>query len=59
LIDAGVSPFGQPYLVLEHVDGEPIDRHDTRGLDGSAHSPLPDALTPLPTHTELNRPSGY
>jgi serine/threonine protein kinase len=27
LIDAGVSPAGQPYLVLEHVEGEPIDRH--------------------------------
>jgi eukaryotic-like serine/threonine-protein kinase len=26
LIDAGVSAGGQPYLVLEHVDGAPIDR---------------------------------
>jgi serine/threonine protein kinase len=26
LLDAGVSPGGQPYLVLEHVEGEPIDR---------------------------------
>jgi eukaryotic-like serine/threonine-protein kinase len=26
LVDAGVSPSGQPYLILEHVDGEPIDR---------------------------------
>jgi serine/threonine-protein kinase len=26
LIDAGVADGGQPYLVLEHVDGEPIDR---------------------------------
>ncbi len=25
LIDAGVSPLGQPYLVLEHVAGEHID----------------------------------
>jgi serine/threonine protein kinase/Tfp pilus assembly protein PilF len=25
LIDAGVSTTGQPYLVLEHVDGQPID----------------------------------
>ena len=33
LIDAGVSPAGQPYLVLEHVDGERIDRYcDERGL---------------------------
>ncbi len=27
LIDAGVSSLGQPYLVLEHVDGERIDHH--------------------------------
>src|SRR6185295_17532586 len=25
LVDAGVSPTGQPYLVLEHVDGQRID----------------------------------
>jgi len=25
LLDAGVAPTGQPYLVLEHVQGEPID----------------------------------
>ncbi|MGH9523284.1 MAG: protein kinase domain-containing protein, partial [Terriglobales bacterium] len=34
LRDAGVSPSGQPYLVLEHVEGEPIDRYcDRRMLD--------------------------
>ena len=34
LIDAGVSPVGQPYLVLEYVPGEPIDRFcDDRSLD--------------------------
>ena len=34
LLDAGVSASGQPYLVLEHVDGEPIDRYcDHHGLD--------------------------
>jgi serine/threonine protein kinase/Tfp pilus assembly protein PilF len=27
LIDAGVSPTGQPYLVLEYVDGLSIDRY--------------------------------
>ena len=27
LIDAGVSATGQPYLVLEHVDGHSIDRY--------------------------------
>jgi eukaryotic-like serine/threonine-protein kinase len=30
LIDAGVSPDGFPYLVLEHVDGEPINRYCDR-----------------------------
>lgn len=34
LIDAGVTDGGQPYLVLEHVDGEHIDRWcDRVGLD--------------------------
>jgi serine/threonine protein kinase/Flp pilus assembly protein TadD len=34
LIDAGVSAAGQPYLVLEYVEGQPIDRWcDERGLD--------------------------
>jgi eukaryotic-like serine/threonine-protein kinase len=33
LIDAGLSPAGQPYLVLEHVEGEHIDRYcDDRKL---------------------------
>src|SRR5262249_1707817 len=33
LTDAGVSPAGQPYLVLEHVEGESIDRYcDSRRL---------------------------
>jgi serine/threonine protein kinase len=27
LIDAGVSGAGQPYLVIEHVNGQPIDRY--------------------------------
>jgi tetratricopeptide (TPR) repeat protein len=27
LIDAGISPMGQPFLVLEHVDGDRIDRY--------------------------------
>ncbi len=34
LIDAGVTPGGQPYLVLEYVQGEHIDRYcDQRRLD--------------------------
>jgi serine/threonine-protein kinase len=33
LIDVGVSTLGQPYLVLEHVEGEHIDRYcDERSL---------------------------
>jgi serine/threonine-protein kinase len=33
LLDAGVSPAGQLYLVLEYVEGEPIDRYcDQRRL---------------------------
>ncbi len=34
LIDAGVGPDGQPYLVLDHVEGLPIDQHcEQLGLD--------------------------
>jgi serine/threonine protein kinase/TolB-like protein/Flp pilus assembly protein TadD len=34
LLDAGVSPWGQPFLVLEYVEGDPIDRHcDQKALD--------------------------
>ncbi len=37
LLDAGVSSSGQPYIVLEYVDGEPIDRYcDSRLLDVEA-----------------------
>src|SRR5262245_22193999 len=37
LLDAGVAPGGQPYLVLEYVDGEPIDRWcKTQALDTKA-----------------------
>jgi serine/threonine protein kinase/Tfp pilus assembly protein PilF len=33
LTDAGVSSVGQPYLVLEYVDGQPIDTYcDEKGL---------------------------
>jgi eukaryotic-like serine/threonine-protein kinase len=30
LVDAGVSPSGQPYLVIEHVDGEHLDAYCDR-----------------------------
>jgi serine/threonine-protein kinase len=37
LIDAGVSQAGQPYLVLEHIEGDHIDRYcDQRRLDVGA-----------------------
>jgi tetratricopeptide (TPR) repeat protein len=37
LVDAGVSPSGQPYLVLEYVEGVPIDRYcEKNGLDAEA-----------------------
>ncbi|CAG1018027.1 partial eukaryotic-like serine/threonine-protein kinase, partial [Burkholderiaceae bacterium] len=37
LIDAGVARAGQPYLVLEYIDGETIDRYcERRSLDVAA-----------------------
>lgn len=37
LIDAGVMPDGQPYMVLEYVEGEPIDQYcDALALDVNA-----------------------
>jgi serine/threonine protein kinase len=51
LIDAGVSPVGQPYLVLEYVEGDHIDLFcDRRGLDVAARIRLfLDVLTAV-TH---------
>ncbi len=41
LLDAGVTPAGQPYLVLELVDGQRIDRHcDDARLDVAARVAL-------------------
>lgn len=37
LIDAGVTSNGEPYLVLEHVDGTPIDKYcDDHALEVNA-----------------------
>jgi serine/threonine-protein kinase len=37
LLDAGVAPSGQPYLVIEHVDGRRIDEYaDAHGLSREA-----------------------
>ncbi len=34
LLDGGTAPDGRPYLVMEHVDGQPIDRYcDAHRLD--------------------------
>jgi serine/threonine protein kinase len=34
LLDAGVTAEGQPFVALEYVEGQPIDRYcETRGLD--------------------------
>lgn len=41
LTDAGVSPHGEPYLVLEHVEGKPIDEYcDGHRLDVEARVTL-------------------
>ncbi len=41
LLDAGVSASGQPYLVLEYVDGERIDTYcDSRAADAAARIAL-------------------
>jgi len=37
LLDAGVSSAAQPYLVLEYVEGKPLDRYcDAMALDVEA-----------------------
>jgi len=41
LLDAGITPGGQPYLVLEFVDGERIDHHcDNARMDVAARVAL-------------------
>jgi tetratricopeptide (TPR) repeat protein len=41
LLDAGVAEAGQPYLILEYIDGEPIDRwSSTQDLDIKARLQL-------------------
>ncbi|HVS15718.1 MAG TPA: serine/threonine-protein kinase [Thermoanaerobaculia bacterium] len=55
LLDAGVSPAGQPYLVLEHVDGEPIDRYcDRRSLDVAARVRLLLDVADAVSHAHAN-----
>lgn len=60
LYDAGISPTGQPYLVLELVDGTPLDRHaDRRRLDVRARLELflqvADAVAHAHAHLIVHR----
>ena len=55
LLDAGVSPSGQPYLVLEHVDGAPIDVWcDERRLDVPARLALFQQVLAAVAHAHAN-----
>ena len=55
LLDAGVMPSGQPYLVLEYVDGEPIDRYcDAHALDTEARIRLFLEVLAAVTHAHRN-----
>jgi serine/threonine-protein kinase len=54
LLDAGVSDWGQPYLVLEYVDGEPIDRYcDSLGIEARLHLFLDVASAVSLAHANL------
>jgi serine/threonine protein kinase/tetratricopeptide (TPR) repeat protein len=55
LTDAGVSPTGQPYLVLEHVDGHAIDRYcDEHALGVEARLRLFLDVLEAVTHAHAN-----
>ena len=55
LIDAGVTPLGQPYLVLERVDGERIDRYcDARNLPVEARIRLFRDVLAAVAHAHAN-----
>ncbi len=56
LIDAGVSSTGQPYLVLEYVDGEPIDEYCEQqklGIEGRTRLFLEVLSAVAHAHTNL------
>ena len=45
LLDGGNTPAGRPYLVMEFIDGLPIDQHaDAQGLDLDARLQLFDSV---------------
>jgi serine/threonine-protein kinase len=55
LIDAGVSPTGQPFLILEHVDGEHLDTYcDSRQLDVEARVTLFLDVLAAVSHAHVN-----
>ena len=55
LLDAGVSPGGQPYLVLEYVDGAPLDVWcDERRLDVTARLDVFQQVLAAVSHAHAN-----
>lgn len=55
LIDAGASAIGQPYLVLEFVDGVPIDEYcEAHGLDVDARVRLMLDVIAAVAHAHAN-----
>ena len=55
LLDAGVTPGGQPYLVIELVEGERIDRHcDAKRLDVNARLALFDKVLAAVAHAHTH-----
>jgi serine/threonine protein kinase len=55
LLDAGVSPLGQPYLILELVEGQRLDRHcDAQGLDVPARARLFLGVLAAVAHAHAN-----
>ncbi len=55
LLDAGALPNGQPFLVLEYVDGEPIDGYcDRLGLGVRARIELFLAVLEAVAHAQAN-----
>ena len=55
LYDAGFADDGQPFLALEYVEGEPIDRYaDARGLDVDHRLRLFEQVLEAVSHAHAN-----
>ncbi|HZP47713.1 MAG TPA: serine/threonine-protein kinase [Vicinamibacterales bacterium] len=55
LLDAGVTADGQPHLILEFVEGEPIDRYcERRALDAHDRIRLVVAMLSAVAHAHAN-----